>query len=518
MPLTLWMPPVETSDEEKRLLSRCKKSRLFVFLREHRHELFDESFQREFLATYPERKSGKKPVAPALLAMVTVLQAALHVSDEDAVEFAVMERRWQMVLGTLGEDEPPFSQGSLVNFRARMIAHDLDRRLLERTVELAKQTRGFGATALRAAFDSSPLFGAGRVEDTFNLIGHAVRDVLETIALREGKSRDEVAVQAGIPLLTGASIKAALDIDWEDRAQKAGALERLVAQVRALQAFLEREHQQTLTEPPLSHQWATVQEILAQDTEPDPNGGGVRFKEGVAKERRISISDRQMRHGRKSKTSRVDGYKRHLAVDLDLKLNLAAAVLPANRPDQEAAGVLFADIERQGLDVSQLHHDLGYLAAPDVLRRHNEGMEIHCKPFPLRNGERFTKADFQLDFAQGEIICPAGKHAPLVEGAVTRFPAKACAQCALRARCTTATNGRSISVHAQEQLLVRLRTEQKTVAGRAELRRRTGVEHKLAALSRTQGRRARYRGVRKNLFDVRRHAAVDNLYVTARAA
>jgi hypothetical protein len=517
MTTPLWTPPVEPTETEKRILARCKKSKLFVFLREHRQELFDEPFQRELAASYSDRKGGKEPVPPALLAMVTLLQAALHVSDEDAVEFAVMERRWQMVLGTLGEDDPPFSQGSLVNFRVRLIAHDLDRRLLERTIELAKKTRGFGSAALRAAFDSSPLFGAGRVEDTFNLIGHAVRDVLDTVAKRENKSRDDVATQAGIPLLTGASIKAALDIDWEDQKQKAGALERLVAQVRALGVFLEREHQKALDEPPLKEQWATVQEILAQDTEPDPEGGGVRIKEGVAKERRISVSDRQMRHGRKSKSSRIDGYKRHLAVDLDTELTLAAAVLPANRPDQEAAGVLFGDIERQGLCVLELSHDLAYLAAPDVLRRHDEGMAIHCKAFPLRNGGRYTKADFKLDFGRREVICPAGERAPLNEGAVTHFPAQTCLRCPSRPKCTTSSRGRSISVHEQEKLLVELRAAQKTIAGRAELRRRTGVEHKLAALSRTQGRRARYRGVRKNLFDVRRHAAVDNLYVAARA-
>ena len=301
----LWLPSVETSEAEKRILKRCKKSKLFIFLREHRHELFDDVFQREMLSTYPARKGGKDAVPPALLAMVTLLQAALHVSDEDAVEFAVMERRWQMVLGTLGTDDSPFSQGSLFNFRMRLMAHDLDRRLLERTVELARKTRGFGATALRAAFDSSPLFGAGRVEDTFNLIGHAVREVLDTVAAREGKTREEVAVEGGIPLLAGTSVKASLDIDWEDRAQKAGALERLVAQVRALGTFLEREQQQALSEPPLVEQWATVQQLIDQDTEPDPQGGGVRIKEGVARERRISVTDRQMRQGTAARARRA---------------------------------------------------------------------------------------------------------------------------------------------------------------------------------------------------------------------
>lgn len=46
--------------------------------------------------------------------------------------------------------------------------------------------------------------------------------------------------------------------------------------------------------------------------------------------------------------------------------------------------------------------------------------------------------------------------------------------------------------------------------GRPTLRERVAVEHKLAHFSRRQGRRARYRDVRKNLFDLRRACAIQN--------
>src|SRR5713101_6880071 len=149
----------------------------------------------------------------------------------------------------------PFSQGALFNFRQRLIAHDLDRRLLERTVELARQTRGFSDKALRAAFDASPLFGAGRVEDTFNLIGHAMREVLRTVASRLGLEVDEAAHQAGVALITSTSLKAALDIDWDDPQQRKDALAQLLEQVRSLTAFLERELAQELAKPPLRSNW-----------------------------------------------------------------------------------------------------------------------------------------------------------------------------------------------------------------------------------------------------------------------
>ena len=58
---------------------------------------------------------------------------------------------------------------------------------------------------------------------------------------------------------------------------------------------------------------ALVEKPIAQDLEPDPGGKGMRIKRGVAKDRRVSIVDADMRHGRKSKSKLFNGYKRHVA-------------------------------------------------------------------------------------------------------------------------------------------------------------------------------------------------------------
>jgi len=160
-----------------------------VFLRLHRHELFDGEFQAELAETYVDSPKGQPPVPPARLALATILQAYTGVSDDEVIEATVMDRRWQLALDCMGAEEPPFSKGTLVGFRRRLIEHDLDRRLIERTIELAARTKGFGARALRAALDSSPLWGAGRVEDTFNLMGHALRKALGVIAVLQGGGR-----------------------------------------------------------------------------------------------------------------------------------------------------------------------------------------------------------------------------------------------------------------------------------------------------------------------------------------
>ena len=69
-----------------------------------------------------------------------------------------------------------------------------------------------------------------------------------------------------------------------------------------------------------------------------------------------------------------------------------------------------------------------------------------------------------------------------------------------------------------QRLQHKLRKLQRTRAGRATLRERGGVEHRLAHLPRRQGHRARYRGVRKNLFDLRRACAIQKFETIQRKA
>lgn len=170
--------------------------------------------------------------------MGVLLQAYDQVGDAEAVITARVDQRWQLVLGTLGVSKAPFSHGALVKFRARMIAHDLDQKLLDRTVALAKRTGRFGWPALRAALDSSPLVGAGRVEDTWNLIGRAWRTVATCAAKTLKTAREQGLRDAGVTLVGTASLKAALDIDWADPTAQADALVRLLQEVERLEQWV----------------------------------------------------------------------------------------------------------------------------------------------------------------------------------------------------------------------------------------------------------------------------------------
>ena len=509
-----WSPPAETSPAEQAVIKAVRRARLFVFLRLHRLELFDEEFQAELAETYVDSPKGQPPVPPARLALATILQAYTKVSDDEVLEATVMDRRWQLALDCLGAEEPPFSKGTLVGFRKRLIEHDLDRRLIERTVELAARTKGFGARALRAALDSSPLWGAGRVEDTFNLMGHALRKALGVIAVLQGRGQAArtavVAAEAGVPELAASSLKAALDRDWDDPAARDEALVVVLGLLDRVEAFVAGQAGDGAAATAV----AAARQVRDQDV--DLSGPAPALRRGVARDRRISVEDDQMRHGRKSRSVLFDGYKRHVLRDLDTGLIPAVGITPANVPEASVAGAIAADLEAAGWRLAELHIDRAYLSS-DLVRDRGPDLAVFCKAWRVRNtGGRFAKDQFTLDFAAGRLTCPAGASMPFEPGKIVRFPKDTCAACPLRDRCTTSSHGRSVAIHPDEALLAELRQRQQTPQGRDELRERVAVEHALAHVGHWQGRRARYRGTRKNLFDLRRVAVVHNLHVIAR--
>ncbi|HEX5297360.1 MAG TPA: IS1182 family transposase [Streptosporangiaceae bacterium] len=510
----VWRPPAELSPAELAVIKAVRRARLFVFLRLHRHELLDEPFQAELAEAYADSPKGQPPVPPARLALATVLQAYTGVSDDEVIEATVMDRRWQLVLDCMNAEEPPFSKGTLVGFRKRLIEKDLDRRLVERTVELAAATKGFGARALRAALDSSPLWGAGRVEDTFNLMGHALRKALGVIAVLQGRGQAAgtavVAAQAGVPQLAASSLKAALDADWDDPAARDQALAQVLGFLDQVGAFTAGRYGDAAAAAAV----AAARQVRDQDV--DLTGPAPALRRGVARDRRISIEDGQMRHGRKSRSVLFDGYKRHVLRDLDTGLIPAVGITAANAPEASVTGDVETDLEAAGITLSELHIDRAYLSSV-LVRDRGPDLAIFCKAWRVRNSSgRFAKDQFTLGFDTGRLTCPAGVSMPFEPGKTVRFPKDTCAACPLRARCTASSNGRSVAIHPDEALLAELRRRQQTPDGRAKLRERTQVEHALAHIGHWQGRRARYLGTRKNLFGLRRVAVVHNLHVIAR--
>jgi hypothetical protein len=136
-----WCPPVELSPAEQQIVKRIRRAKLFVLLRQRRHELFSEEFQAELAELYADSPKGQPPVAPAQLALALIVQAYTGASDDEVIEATVMDRRWQLVLDCLDAEQPPFSKGTLFNFRTRLLKANLDRRLVEAAARSCRPAR-----------------------------------------------------------------------------------------------------------------------------------------------------------------------------------------------------------------------------------------------------------------------------------------------------------------------------------------------------------------------------------------
>lgn len=488
-----------------------RSSSFYLFLWSIRKELFNAEFQAELLAAYEPR--GQEPCPPAMLAMVMLLQRYAGLSDAAAVDQAENDQRWQLVLGTLGKKKAPFGQGTLVRFRAKAIAHDLDKKLVDRTVDLAKRTKKFGWKKLRIALDSSPLEGAGRVEDTWNLIGRAMSKVVNAVAKVAGVSEATVIKGAGLTVLNGPSIKAALDIDWGDSDQRTEALRRLVAEAERLDAWALKRLNEAAAKPPVSDALTLLRRVVNQDLEPDPDGGGKQIRDGVAHERIISIGDPEMRHGRKSRSKTINGFKRHIVIAN--RIILGTAVEPANRAEQFPTGRLLDAARRHG-KIRSAHFDRGYLRAPEVAQMWHAGIELHSRAYATDRAAQFGKEHFHILLEDRAVVCPMGKLALISEHTnIARFDQRDCARCPLKKDCTQSAS-RTVHVHENEAMHMEFRNKLATRDGRLRYRERTVVEHRLGRIEAIQGSKARYKGARKNELDLCRASAIANLQEIAR--
>src|SRR5918992_4083041 len=142
-----------------------------------------------------------------------------------------------------------------------------------------------------------------------------------------------------------------------------------------------------------------------------------------------------MRHGRKSRSTLIDGYKRHVLRDLDSGVIAAVGLTAANAPEASVTPQLSDDLAAQQRTLAELHIDRAYLSS-ELVRERADELVIYCKAWRVRNGPnhapRFAKTAFTLDFDRGELTCPNQVVMAFRPGGTVRFPAHACNACPLR--------------------------------------------------------------------------------------
>ena len=141
------------------------------------------------------------------------------------------------------------------------------------------------------------------------------------------------------------------------------------------------------------------------------------------------------------------------------------------------------------------------------------GHHAVIKPWPalpaMEGG--FTRDDFTIDTAARNVTCPAGITRAITARNAVIFGA-ACRGCPLRARCTTAKDGRTLHLNEHEDLLRAARADWPALRP-DYMTHRPHVERAIAQAATWRGRRLklRYRGVTKNNAWLKRRTAALNL-------
>ena len=286
--------------------------------------------------------NGRDSVPPSLLATALLLQSHDKVSDAEAKARADFDIRWKVALGIEVEDRP-FAKSTLQVFRAQLILHGKAREVFESSLRLARESGWLKGRGMRVALDTTNILGRGAVKDTYNLLADGTVKLMRALAAVEQTAVREWAEARGYERYLASSIKGEAAIDWSDKRARTALLAGIVADADRL-LELARQVQGKLAENGEERQQIVAAaellgQLLLQDIERKSGDGddGVSLKDGVSRDRMMSVHDPEMRHGHKSSSRRFDGHKAAIVVDTDSQLITAVEVLPGNAPDNLGA-------------------------------------------------------------------------------------------------------------------------------------------------------------------------------------
>jgi hypothetical protein len=508
---------------------------MFAFLAAHRAEVFPD---QEYADLFAPRGVGRPSIPATVMAAVMTLQALHDYSDRETAEAFRFDVRWKAAAGA-ALDDPGFDPSSLVYWRNRIAKSERPQRINDAVKTVIEQT-GILRGRRRRAADSTILADAVATQDTVTQLVSAIRRVAREVP---GAAEQTAAVCTGHDYSRPGKPK----IDWDDPAARDALVSALVNDANAVvAAFKDAE-----LEEPAASAVALLALVAGQDVEPaegsDGRDGRWRIARKVAEDRVISTVDPDARHTRKSPEARRDGYRAHLAADpetgiiTDEKLTkasgednsdpaVAAEFLAAEHASQDghasrdvAGGAGPARPEPSGRAAEQQplawYADSAYGTGElrDAIGQAGDAAVIKPKPLQPAVEGGFTLDDFTISEDDGTVTCPNQITRRITARRTVTFGA-ACRGCPLRARCTTATTGRTLNLHQHDSLL---RAARRDWPGLREdyMTYRPNVERAIAQIATHRGRRLklRYRGVTKNNAWLKRRTAALNLRNLIRA-
>ena len=493
------------SDEQRELLDAesvaghlLKSGSVFGFLAGHRHELFPDEM---FADLFPTGR-GRPSVPADVMASVITLQALHGLSDSETVDAVTFDLRWKAACG-LAVTAGAFHATTLTYWRRRLAASDRPNRIFEAVKEVVAQTGALAGKA-RRALDSTVLDDAVATQDTVTQLIGAIRRVRREVPgagqIVAEQCRAHDYDDPGKPAIA-----------WDDRVARDRLVDALVGDAHRLLGHLPEQN----LGPRAAEAVALLALVAGQDVEPvegsDGTDGHWRIARQVAADRVISTVDPDTRHVHKTVHHRQDGFKAHVAIEPDTGIITDCALRQASGADNHEAvvGLQLLGNEDRGL---QVLGDSAYGTAEARVALADAGHSAIIKPIPLRTtiDRGFTRDDFHVDEAAGQVTCPAGHTVAITRTRKALFRIR-CRGCPLRARCTSSKLGRELTLHEHDSVLFAARRQAETQEFQTVYRQhRPMVERSIAWIVRGN-RKLRYRGTTKNDSWLHHRVAAINL-------
>ena len=471
----------------------------------------------EFAGLYAPH--GRNALSPGLLAMVTLFQFLEDLPDRDAARAVVVRLDWKYALH-LELGYGGFHYSDLCLFRQRLLAHGEERLVFD--LLLAKiRALGFIKKRGKQRTDSIAVLGAVTQLSVLELAWESLR-----LAVRGLGEAD--------PDWSARVLPASFREDYGQRrpdyrlsaAERAAALQAAGSDGYWLLAQVAREDAVALGGLPAVVTLRAVWEQRFVQA-----SGQVQVREDVvpAPERILTPHDPGVRAGQK-RGKGWDGEKAHVTETAEAdQPNFITDVSTGNASGGDAAELPAVRTHLVAVDLLPAEQvvDSGYISGQQLAQSQAAGIDLVGPPLGDTSANGFKLADFVIDRVAQQATCPQGqvsvKWAERTERDGSRavhiqFAAKTCAACPLRAQCTTAKDGRSLSLSEHYELLQARRAESQTPAYKQRLRARPAIEATLSELVRSHGfRRHRYRGDDKRDAENLLKAAACNLKRLARA-
>lgn len=445
---------------------------------------------------------GREARSPSALTRLLLLQLRDGVGDEKIVDDLYYDMRVRYMCD-FGLAQKPVHPTNLVYHRIRLLFGTIKRDevvklksggfsekdspladIFDRIKQAAVEV---GLVDLESAqlIDSTAIFGRAAVMDSYALIFAGIRKTL----VEYQRSDDEHASELISRLHRSEYLEdvAKPKIDWESDTARQELLNDLVCDaVSVLRAGLKFEDCE------LESLLEQLARLVGQDVDVSEDGTG-KLLDGVSADRQVSVVDPDMRHGRKSKSRKFNGYKGTVTADASSGAITAVDVMGANEHDSAAVAPIIETHKRGGTLPPALVGDRAYAAEEPRYEAMRQGVAIVTKP-NTPSGDRFGKGNFEIDAVGGTLTCPGGVVRSIGGQSVT-FTGRGCLlDCPHRRVCLGKSGKRIIKLRKHEALQRDAESFARTDKGKGMLLLRPAIERVIAHWMQNGARQARYFG------------------------